>query len=52
VRLPYQTPGVYELRLPDGTVRRYVTHQEADAANQRVGNTGVIVTVPQSAARG
>ncbi|MBO3677373.1 hypothetical protein AB0M05_01095 [Streptomyces violaceusniger] len=38
---------VYELTLPDGTVRRYFTYQEADAANKRAGSTGVINTTAQ-----
>ncbi|WP_405539389.1 hypothetical protein [Streptomyces antimycoticus] len=38
---------VYELTLPDGTVRRYFTYQEADAANKRAGSTGVISTAVQ-----
>ncbi|MFI9077795.1 hypothetical protein ACIGW8_15120 [Streptomyces sioyaensis] len=46
-----QHPVAYQLNLPDGTVRRYFTRQEADAANQRTGNTGIITVVPQSAAR-
>ncbi|CDR06663.1 MULTISPECIES: DUF7196 family protein [Streptomyces] len=44
---PPQPVVVYELTLPDGTVRRYVTHQEADAANKRAGSTGVISAVTQ-----
>ncbi|MBA6433097.1 MULTISPECIES: hypothetical protein [Streptomyces] len=44
---PPQPVVVYELTLPDGTVRRYVTHQEADAANKRAGSTGVITAVTQ-----
>ncbi|PNG92985.1 hypothetical protein SMF913_28450 [Streptomyces malaysiensis] len=35
------------MKLPDGTVRRYVTHQEADAANKRAGSIGVITPVTQ-----
>ncbi|WP_069873104.1 DUF7196 family protein [Streptomyces malaysiensis] len=49
-RAPQWTPQptvVYELKLPDGTVRRYVTHQEADAANKRAGSIGVITPVTQ-----
>ena len=38
---------VYQLTLPDGTVRRYVTYQEAEAANRRAGFTGVITAVAQ-----
>ncbi|MGR3934682.1 MULTISPECIES: DUF7196 family protein [Streptomyces] len=38
---------LYQLTLPDGTVRRYVTYQEAEAANKRAGSTGVISTVTQ-----
>ncbi|WP_167396639.1 DUF7196 family protein [Streptomyces antioxidans] len=44
---PPQTVVAYELKLPDGTVRRYVTHQEAEAANKRAGSTGVITAVTQ-----
>ncbi|MGW2377668.1 DUF7196 family protein [Kitasatospora sp. NPDC001683] len=33
---------VYQLNLPDGTIRRYVTYQEAVDANQRAGGTGTI----------
>jgi hypothetical protein len=36
---------LYQLTLPDGTVRRYITYQEAEAANKRAGSTGVISTV-------
>src|SRR5262245_12872154 len=32
-----QTVIGYQLNLPDGTIRRYVTYQEAEAANQRAG---------------
>ncbi|MCC4319214.1 DUF7196 family protein [Streptomyces malaysiensis] len=49
-RAPQWTPQptvVYELKLPDGTVRRYVTHQEADAANKRAGSIGMITPVTQ-----
>jgi hypothetical protein len=46
-----QTPVVYQLNLPDGKVQRYFTRQEADAANQRAGSTGVVTVVPQSAVR-
>ncbi|GHJ31263.1 DUF7196 family protein [Streptomyces hygroscopicus] len=42
-----RTVVVYQLTLPDGTVRRYVTYQEAEAANRRAGFTGVITTVAQ-----
>lgn len=42
-----QPAVVYELKLPDGTVRRYFTRQEADAANRRAGSTGVITPVAQ-----
>ncbi|QLH24034.1 hypothetical protein [Streptomyces sp. Rer75] len=38
---------IYQLTLPDGTVRHYVTYQEVEAANQRAGYTGVISTVTQ-----
>lgn len=40
-----QRTVVYQLTLPDGTVRRYVTFQEAEAANKRAGSTGVITAV-------
>ena len=46
-RTPQPVVVLYELRLPDGTVRRYVTYQEAEAANKRAGSTGVISTVTQ-----
>ncbi|MGA6154650.1 DUF7196 family protein [Stenotrophomonas sp. NPDC087984] len=35
----------YELTLPDGTVRRYATFQEAEAANRRAGFTGAIIAI-------
>ncbi|MGY4969844.1 DUF7196 family protein [Streptomyces nigrescens] len=37
----------YQLNLPDGTLRQYVTCQEAEAANQRAGGTGSITIVMQ-----
>lgn len=37
----------YQLNLPDGTNRQYVTYQEAEAANQRAGGTGSITIVMQ-----
>lgn len=33
---------VYQLTFPDGTLQHYYTFQEAEAANRRAGNTGVI----------
>lgn len=38
---------IYQLSLPDGTVRQYVTYQEAEAANQRAGGTGTITAIAQ-----
>ncbi|MFH8679640.1 hypothetical protein [Streptomyces lydicus] len=38
---------VYQLHLPDGTVRQYYTWQEADAANKRVGGSGTIHIIHQ-----
>jgi hypothetical protein len=35
------------LNLPDGTIRRYVTYREAEAANQRAGGTGTITVITQ-----
>ncbi|WP_420911223.1 DUF7196 family protein [Streptomyces nigrescens] len=32
----------YQLNLPDGTIRHYVTCQEAEAANQRAGGVRTI----------
>ncbi len=37
----------YQLTLPDGTIRHYVTYQEAEAANQRAGGTGTITLLTQ-----
>lgn len=42
-----QTIVGYQLNLPDGTIRRYVTYQEAEAANQRAGGTGSITLLTQ-----
>ncbi|WP_199830886.1 hypothetical protein [Streptomyces sp. NBRC 110028] len=42
---PQPVVVLYQLTLPDGTVRRYVTYREAEAANKRAGSTGVISTV-------
>ncbi|MFI8854634.1 hypothetical protein [Streptomyces sp. 891-h] len=42
-----QTVILYQLNLPDGTIRRYVTYQEAEAANQRAGGVGTITAVTQ-----
>ncbi|MFF2148786.1 DUF7196 family protein [Kitasatospora sp. NPDC001159] len=36
---------VYQLSLPDGTVRQYVTYQEALAAQRREGGAGTITVV-------
>ncbi|WP_421111601.1 DUF7196 family protein [Streptomyces sp. NEAU-S77] len=44
---PPQTVVIYQLTLPDGTVRQYITYQEAEAANQRAGGIGTISTVVQ-----
>jgi hypothetical protein len=44
---PPQSVVLHQLTLPDGTVRRYVTYQEAEAADKRAGSTGVISTVTQ-----
>lgn len=38
---------LYQLTLPDGTLRQYFTYQEAHAANQRAGGTGVITAITQ-----
>ncbi|MFF8313228.1 hypothetical protein ACF05Q_24845 [Streptomyces lydicus] len=38
---------VYQLNLPDGTVYRYFTYQEAEAAKQRAGGIGTITTTTQ-----
>lgn len=40
-----QTVVIYQLTLPDGTVRQYVTYQEAEAAHRRAGGIGTISTV-------
>ncbi|MGW7022999.1 DUF7196 family protein [Streptomyces decoyicus] len=40
-----QTIVGYQLNLPDGTIRQYVTYREAEAANQRAGGTGSITLV-------
>jgi hypothetical protein len=37
---------IYQLNLPDGTIRRYFTYQEADAANKRAGGIGTITVAP------
>jgi hypothetical protein len=37
-----QQAVIYQLNLPDGTFRQYLTQQEADAANKRVGGIGAI----------
>ncbi|QZY21043.1 DUF7196 family protein [Streptomyces decoyicus] len=42
-----QTVVGYRWDLPDGTIRQYVTYQEAEAANQRAGGTGSITIVMQ-----
>ncbi|MGW5334634.1 DUF7196 family protein [Streptomyces bauhiniae] len=42
-----QTPILYQLSLPDGTTRRYVTYQEALAAQQRAGGVGEITITSQ-----
>ncbi|MFI9081399.1 hypothetical protein ACIGW8_33895 [Streptomyces sioyaensis] len=42
-----QAVTVFQLVLPDGSVRVYYTWQEADAANQRAGGVGTIVPVNQ-----
>lgn len=45
---PQPTPQpvvAYQLNLPDGGIRQFVTHQEAVAANQRAGGTGTITVV-------
>ncbi|MFD0163914.1 hypothetical protein ACFVJH_07135 [Streptomyces decoyicus] len=42
-----QTIVGYQLNLPDGTIRHYVTYQEAEAANQRAGGTGTITLLTQ-----
>ncbi|WP_329179230.1 hypothetical protein OG754_33740 [Streptomyces decoyicus] len=42
-----QTIVGYQLTLPDGTIRHYVTYQEAEAANQRAGGTGTITLLTQ-----
>lgn len=38
---------IYQLNLPDGTVRQYYTWQEADAAKQRAGGLGTILVINQ-----
>lgn len=38
---------IYQLTLPDGTVRQYYTWQEAEAANQRVYGIGTILIIQQ-----
>ncbi|WP_198944746.1 DUF7196 family protein [Streptomyces sp. CB03578] len=38
---------IYQLNLPDGSVRQYHTWQEADSANQRVGGLGTILVINQ-----
>ncbi|MFE1172377.1 hypothetical protein [Streptomyces sp. NPDC058773] len=42
-----RTVTLYQLTLPDGTVRHYYTWQEAEAANQRAGGTGTILIIQQ-----
>ncbi len=42
-----QTVIVYQLNLPDGTIRQYVTYQEAVAAYQRAGGIGTISVATQ-----
>ncbi|MGX1850265.1 hypothetical protein OIU91_29600 [Streptomyces sp. NBC_01456] len=42
-----QSITVYQLFLPDGTVRQFPTRQEAEAANQRAGGVGTVVTIGQ-----
>ncbi|QTD99392.1 DUF7196 family protein [Streptomyces cyanogenus] len=37
-----QPPVLYQLNLPDGTIRQYVTYQEALAAQERAGGIGTI----------
>lgn len=41
------TAVIYQLNLPDGTVRQYHTRQEADAANLRAGGFGTILVINQ-----
>ncbi|MFF4021042.1 hypothetical protein [Streptomyces sp. NPDC001843] len=38
---------VYQLNLPDGTTRQYVTYQEALAAQARAGGIGEITISTQ-----
>lgn len=38
---------IYQLALPDGVIRQYITYQEAEAANQRAGGTGTITITSQ-----
>ncbi|WP_432141668.1 DUF7196 family protein [Streptomyces sp. bgisy084] len=38
---------LYQLTLPDGTVRLFYTWQEAEAANQRAGGIGTITVITQ-----
>jgi hypothetical protein len=42
-----QTPIVYQLNLPDGTTRQYVTYQEALSAQERAGGIGEITISTQ-----
>ncbi|MGW0754053.1 DUF7196 family protein [Streptomyces sp. NPDC002587] len=42
-----QSVTVYQLNLPDGTIRQYVTPQEALAAQQRAGGVGTVTIVTQ-----
>jgi hypothetical protein len=42
-----QATTIYQLNLPDGTVRQYYTWQEADAANKRAGGIGTIFIINQ-----
>ncbi|WP_202459797.1 hypothetical protein [Streptomyces sp. SID1328] len=42
-----QTPVVYQLSLPDGTTRSYITYQEALAAKARAGGIGEITITTQ-----